>query len=879
MKKLLPVLGMLVLLLFCLIGCGDPNESTKKDKISVPDADYTVVQGNVFTLPTATIEYADEENKPQYVINVSVTDKDGTAVNVQENRFVADVVGNYTAVYTDAENKLESVTITIVCTANPLKSQNAPRNLAVSKAGVLTFEADGVEGETYTLYVDGASKGAVESGDSIKEYLSETAVSVTVAVDAREGYAASAQSQAISVRCEKAIANLAFDKDGGTISFTYEGQGKVALYVSGERVAEVQSGADVTSYLKDGTNDLSVVVETADANTVDSQYSNSVIVVRHPQITDFAIENGVIRFSSRGGYVYNLFDGETDKGAVQSGASVSDIGLAAGAHTLSVKISVAEGGEENAVYYIAEEKSNTFSVTKFAKVTDVAVSDDIITFTEEANAEYHLYFDGTDVGTIESESSLKDLYETYGEVAVQVQAHAGSDAYLNGEMSDAYALTVPKYSRLMVKESAGLTVADGSVPAIGPDAAENGMVVRATGGSASLEFSKPVDLLGLENEMLLRFRPMNGVPDQPGEMTQMTMYITDVDDPTNQFFIRFFINVDTAATGQVYVNISYCDKFILWDINWDGNPDQTGLGNQGVVALFDFGGAHASATKFGFLKFDGATKQLSLPQVGPIDFSSEAVTGAGNTFHGFENGAIVSITYDFCNPDNGGGLLITHFAGNSYRDGQFFTPEEYEDAYMNSDYFTIDKNVAEMQDNYTSGSDKGTYVKGATKDSTADTYDAFTSKNAVPVSKTEESELIRLKFLNDAYTDATKPEKLLRINIIDADNEENVIQLLIWFGVALGGRAEIYYGSLAGNPWIYGVNAGNKDTVLAVSMDFADGILKIGDNTRDLKTEMAGFTGFTGFESGAKILVGFEANVSQQPEILITHLGGQALAE
>jgi len=294
---------LIVLISIALIAsfssCGDKEKLSIKTEKDV----YQINIGSTFTLPDAQVVNQHGDTISGYQITHTVKDPLGNQVNISDNTFDVTILGDYKIIFSasseDGKKEIDAKEIIVRCIEG--EEQEPLSDVTVSQSGIITFTQS--EGETYSLYVDGVKEGSINSGDSIREYISSTPKSVGVKKDARSGYKESALSNTVSVSKRNKVEDLTVS--GSVISFTYDSSYTYSLNISGMKIdtsSAVTENFDVKEYLNKGINVVYLTVDgyaSDDTIILSSDDSNYIIITKHDKIKDCEISSeGEITFTA-----------------------------------------------------------------------------------------------------------------------------------------------------------------------------------------------------------------------------------------------------------------------------------------------------------------------------------------------------------------------------------------------------------------------------------------------------------------------------------------------------------------------------------------------------------------------------------------------------
>ncbi len=712
MKKILLKLGILVAfaaLMVSFVACGKPEESKKSAHytFSLSQTEYTAYVDEVFQIPLPQVLKDGVSCEEKAVFTVRYGDQ---AVTLTEDGkgFVPNSAGQYTISYLMPDG-LAYTPLTVVVTASVKKAQTAaPENVAVSNAGVITFE--GAAGRSFLLWINDAECGEVESGDTIFEKIPEGESRICVSVTETAEALASPKSEEITVTKRAAITDLALT--GSKISFTERANETYTLYLSGVSCGAVRSGDDIGGKLLTGKNDISVVTD-GTQEILPSGFSNILTVDVHPQVSDFAVDmDGTVHFTERSGYTYRMTVSADDQPfEVKAGSKyfeeLDERFTAAGEYTLKLEVS----GDTNNVVPTGNQYSNEVAITRLQTPSGLSAEAGTLYFDEgsDENIAYTLYVDGAKADEVRSGDLLIPFYTEQEEMSVSLIATAKDGTCWASRQTSELTVSVPwqyRSFRLTGMQKNNLST----------EQYTNGESIEGVGLSSAGEekaiaaFDKTIPFSG----DLVTFATNNHTSF---DLSLFYVHFTDVS--TNKVLsFSFFVNIDSFNAGGTYVGWKYGDtelgygtnggelfyfnmgdkldapygtdtprimtmsleggkiKFscssFLWLPNLAQNPDLTGFGSEGVEVSLEIG---AGATSSVLIVSAIGTTSFALPCASKTNQTHTYTNNNAETISGTKLTAVKTgqkfafdqtldfagelITFGYCN--NNGAYTIQFF--------------------------------------------------------------------------------------------------------------------------------------------------------------------------------------------------------------------------
>ncbi len=612
-----------------------------------------------------------------------------------------------------------------------------PTNVSVSAEGKISFTNSNLDDVDCYMYINGSFVRTVENGETVKASLKTAENKIKLEFHAKNDSRVSPKSEEIKVVKNPAVTEVKLSHDG-KITFKNTSNNAVVLYVTGEKIGEIESGADISQYMLDGVNDFSLVV--ASEGMVDSD-ETSVTIILHEEISVNIDTNGIINFLSRYGYEYEIYvDGE-NRGIVEDGDSISRFNLTSGEHLIQVKII----GEESSNRYVKNQFSNQISVVKYDVVKDLTIKDDKIYFTSEENSLARLYVNGKYVGNVENGEDVSGLFTSAGFVDLNIELIPLIDGFISSDLSDTYDYKVPKYGNLIFKALSGKLNYEDVETNDEPDGIVSGVKITAE-GPCSFEYTENVDLMSFKGS-LIRFRTTNTASENP--FGEMRLRLVDVENEANVIEFNFYRNGDTNAARVIYVNVKY--------------KDYSTSGNMGFVEGMDYAGLGNNIPKYTDIKYDYTTQTFTFNWI-TIKFGEDGL-GYSTEITGFEKGARLEIAYDYLQSESG--IIVNKIDGCSFESGKFLSPEEYSELHS-SKYFKVSSGKINLSDVTTNDAPDGE-ISG--KKITAPSLATFSYKEIIDFNNFSGS-LISFRTTNTAQSN---PFGEMTIKIIDVEDENNVI--------------------------------------------------------------------------------------------------------
>lgn len=164
-----------------------------------------------------------------------------------------------------------------------------------------------------------------------------------------------------------------------------------------------------------------------------------------PAVTDVHIDqDGIITFNCTKGIRYVLFIDGSAVGEIESGDDISEW-IKVGGCIVEVQNTGGSG-------YVVSEKSSPIAIDKKARIDDVKIVENIITFSEQPGETYQLFNCGINQGFVNSGDDISDYFSNYkNEFSVRAM---GSDGILNGDLSQSINFTLhPEIKDFSINEN------------------------------------------------------------------------------------------------------------------------------------------------------------------------------------------------------------------------------------------------------------------------------------------------------------------------------------------------------------------------------------------------------------------------------------------
>ncbi len=427
-------------------------------------------------------------------------------------------------------------------------------DLAVSTRGVATFTH--TEGLQYQILIDGKAVEVtgVNGQYDIYQLISDgTEHTVTVKSKENDKYLESEPSNAVKVKAlDTSAVNLSYNAQTQEFSFNEVEGFTYKLSVNGEEM-DIPEDRNISSLIPVGsTVFIDLVIKGDDSGDVIilDALLNILTITYHPEITDFALNNGVVTFSELPGYTYALYCGdEMVLDSVSTGANIEEVLKKVTGSSATFTLQITGDAEKNTYVLDAQKVSNAVTAM-FLSAPSVSVSENagiiMLNITDRANSSiqnlhYLVYVNDEFRGSISTLSAdISKMFDAAGDASVKVQAMADG-YYAYNSVSNTSMISVPDYNRFHY-------TFDNAMAEVGGLVSDNWASIMAN--TSNVEIGTNLKLNLTQGTMKDALIVIENPSDHPAGIQSLQVNIVSKSDPSK--FIRIVVDSNNGYNTHIY---------------------------------------------------------------------------------------------------------------------------------------------------------------------------------------------------------------------------------------------------------------------------------------------------------------------------------------